>query len=198
MSQFRNLTYLNNNRIIYRRYSSDVPTASYNWGWYYAGGTYGYYALFNSKAKINSYKSLKWHLLVLWYLNPSMSLNDFREYFEFSLNDRQIKKLHNLILEITTSPKNVYKSAYYAFNLKLEADNLTKGLKEEGKAITNQSILISTLEYLSTSLINQTQKVEKRDYRYSELLFKAIEEINRGMRPRIVLINTFIKAMSNE
>ena len=127
-----------------------------------------------------------------------MSLNDFREYFEFSLNDRQIKKLHNLILEITTSPKNVYKSAYYAFNLKLEADNLTKGLKEEGKAITNQSILISTLEYLSTSLINQTQKVEKRDYRYSELLFKAIEEINRGMRPRIVLINTFIKAMSNE
>tara|TARA_R100000541_G_scaffold19355_1_gene29344 strand:- start:679 stop:1227 length:549 start_codon:yes stop_codon:yes gene_type:complete len=56
-----------------------VPTASYNWGWYYADGTYGYYALFNSKAKINSYKSLKWHLLVLWYLNPVLSLNDFKK-----------------------------------------------------------------------------------------------------------------------
>jgi hypothetical protein len=79
MSQFRNLTYLNNNRIIYRRYSSDNPTSSYGWGWYYADGTYGYYALFNSKAKINSYKSLKWHLLVLWYLNPVLSLNDFKK-----------------------------------------------------------------------------------------------------------------------
>tara|TARA_R100000935_G_scaffold5177_1_gene11956 strand:+ start:166 stop:783 length:618 start_codon:yes stop_codon:yes gene_type:complete len=79
MSQFRNLTYLNNNRIIYRRYSSDVPTSSYNWGWHYDDGTYGYYALFNSKAKINSYKSLKWHLLVLWYLNPILSLNDFKK-----------------------------------------------------------------------------------------------------------------------
>jgi hypothetical protein len=79
MSQFRNLTYLNNNRIIYRRYSSDNPTSSHGWGWYYADGTYGYYALFNSKAKINSYKSLKWHLLVLWYLNPVLSLNDFKK-----------------------------------------------------------------------------------------------------------------------
>jgi len=79
MSQFRNLTYLNNNRIIYRRYSSDVPTSSYNWGWHYDDGTYGYYALFNSKAKINSYKSLKWHLLVLWYLNPILSLDDFKK-----------------------------------------------------------------------------------------------------------------------
>ena len=79
MSQFRNLTYLNNNRIIYRRYSSDNPTSSHGWGWYYADGTYGYYALFNSKAKINSYKSLKWHLLVLWYLNPVLPLNDFKK-----------------------------------------------------------------------------------------------------------------------
>jgi hypothetical protein len=127
-----------------------------------------------------------------------MSLNDFSNYFELGLNDRQIKKLHNLILEIVTSPKDIYRSAYCAFNLKLEADNLTKGLKEEGISITNQSILISTLEYLSTSLINQPKKIEKPDYRYSEVLCEAIEEINRGMRPRIVLVNTFIKAMSNE
>ena len=127
-----------------------------------------------------------------------MSLRDFTEYLELGLDDQEIKELHSLIIEIITSPKDIYRAAFYAFHLKLEADNLTKRLKEEGKLIINQSILISTLEYLSASLINQPSKIEKYNYRYSESLFKAIEEINRGMRPRIVLINTFIKAMSNE
>ena len=54
----RNLKYLNDNRIIYRRYSSDIPTTSFSWGWYYKDGTHGYYAMFNSKAKITSIRSL--------------------------------------------------------------------------------------------------------------------------------------------
>ena len=72
MSQ-RNLKYLNDNRIIYRRYSSDIPTFSHSWGWYYVDGTHGYYAMFNNRAKINTIRSLKWHLLTLWYLNPSLN-----------------------------------------------------------------------------------------------------------------------------
>jgi len=79
----RNLTYLNNNRIVYRRYSSENPTASYDWGWHYADGTYGYYSLFNTKAKINSYKSLKWHLLTLWYLNPQLTMDEFKNLSEY-------------------------------------------------------------------------------------------------------------------
>ena len=79
----RNLTYLNNNRIIYRRYSSDIPTSSHNWGWYYADGTHGYYAMFNSKAKINTIRSLKWHLLTLWYLNPDMDKDKFNLLAEY-------------------------------------------------------------------------------------------------------------------
>ena len=79
----RNLTYLNNNRIVYRRYSSDDPTDSFDWGWYYAEGTYGYYSLFNTKAKINSYKSLKWHLLTLWYLNPQLTMDEFKNLAEY-------------------------------------------------------------------------------------------------------------------
>ena len=54
MSQ-RAMKYLHDKRIVYRRYSSDDPTTSYDWGWYYAEGTYGYYSLFNTKAKINTY-----------------------------------------------------------------------------------------------------------------------------------------------
>jgi len=79
----RDLRYLNDNRIIYRRYSSDIPTSSHSWGWYYAEGTYGYYALFNNKAKINTIRSLKWHLLTLWYLNPELNKNKFKKLAEY-------------------------------------------------------------------------------------------------------------------
>ena len=79
----RNLKYLNDNRIIYRRYSSDVPTTSFSWGWYYKDGTHGYYAMFNSKAKITSIRSLKWHLLTLWYLNPDMDKDKFTLLAEY-------------------------------------------------------------------------------------------------------------------
>jgi len=79
----RDLKYLNDNRIIYRRYSSDIPTSSHSWGWYYAEGTYGYYALFNNKAKINTIRSLKWHLLTLWYLNPELNKNKFKKLAEY-------------------------------------------------------------------------------------------------------------------
>jgi len=79
----RNLKYLNDKRVIYRRYSSDVPTSSHSWGWYYADGTYGYYALFNNKAKINTIRSLKWHLLTLWYLNPDLNKNKFTILAEY-------------------------------------------------------------------------------------------------------------------
>ena len=78
MSQ-RAMKYLHDKRIVYRRYSPDRPTKEYDWGWYYADGTYGYYSLFRSNAKITSYKSLKWHLLTLWYLNPQLTLEKFIE-----------------------------------------------------------------------------------------------------------------------
>lgn len=73
------MKYLNDNRIIYRKYSDDTPTKEYEWGWYYAEGTYGYYSLFNSPGKITTIKSLKWHLLTLWWLNPEMKDDKFNE-----------------------------------------------------------------------------------------------------------------------
>ena len=76
------MKYLNDNRIVYRKYSDDQPTQEYEWGWYYADGTHGYYSLFNSDAKINTLRSLKWHLLTLWWLNPDMDLDKFKELCE--------------------------------------------------------------------------------------------------------------------
>ena len=118
MSHF-NLKYLNDNRIIYRRYSSDIPTKQYSWGWHYADGTYGYYAMFNSKAKINTIRSLKWHLLTLWYLNPDLDKNEFTKlanYIMYKSNGFVTFnigiKLSNKIIEdvyrqdLDTPPKN--------------------------------------------------------------------------------------------
>jgi len=74
----RNLEYLNKRRIIYRQSPlTDVPTETFEWGEYYATGTYQCYELFRSKAKITTYKSLKWHLIVLWYLNPALNPDEF-------------------------------------------------------------------------------------------------------------------------
>ena len=66
----RNLEYLHRNKIIYRRHPIlDKPNQVFEWGEFYENGTYECYELFRSKAKITTYKSLKWHLLVLSYLN---------------------------------------------------------------------------------------------------------------------------------
>ena len=79
MSQYeRNMKYLNDKRIIYRRDPiTDKPSAKFEWGNFYETGTHECYALFQTKAKINTYKSLKWHLYVLWYLNDALDQDEF-------------------------------------------------------------------------------------------------------------------------
>ena len=73
MSHDRNLKWLNNRRIVYRKDpDTDVPTIETKQYRYYEDGTYQCYHLFNSKAKITTYKSLKWHMLVLRYLNEDL------------------------------------------------------------------------------------------------------------------------------
>ena len=105
MSYERNLTYLNNNRITYRRLPvTDKPTIDTKEYMFYENGTYECYELFRSSAKITTYKSLKWHLLVLWYLNPQLDPDDFNRLAEvishksngfvcFELSDRILDKI---------------------------------------------------------------------------------------------------------
>ena len=73
MSHERNMKWLNDRRINYRQDPiSDIPTDETALYKYYENGTYECYHLFRSKAKITTYKSLKWHMLVLYYLNQDM------------------------------------------------------------------------------------------------------------------------------
>ena len=83
MSQ-RNLTYLNNRRMIYRRLpTTDKPDIDTKEFMYFQNGTHQCYELFRSSAKITTYRSLKWHLLVLWYLNPNLTPDDFTTLAEY-------------------------------------------------------------------------------------------------------------------
>ena len=79
----RNLKYLNDHRIVYRRMPiSDKPTQENECYMFYIDGTHECYELFRNKAKITTYRSLKWHLLVLWYLNPQLDQDDFMKIAE--------------------------------------------------------------------------------------------------------------------
>jgi hypothetical protein len=80
MSHDRNLEYLNKHRIVYRRMPiTDKPDVEATYWDHYIDGTYECYELFRSKAKITTYKSLKWHLLVIWYLNPKLDQDKFED-----------------------------------------------------------------------------------------------------------------------
>ncbi len=104
MSQ-RNLKYLNTNRIVYRRLPlTDKPTEETDIYMYYQNGTHECYELFRSSAKITTYKSLKWHLLVLWYLNPQLDQDKFAAlafyictkrngFISFNIHDNLLRKV---------------------------------------------------------------------------------------------------------
>ena len=155
MSQ-RAMKYLHDKRIIYRRYSSDKPTAVYDWGWYYADGTYGYYSLFNTKAKINTYKSLKWHLLVLWYLNPDMDKTQFSElasvithkpngFTTFNLSANMLKEIINevFIQDLDQPPKNKLRKIVFKDGCGLtvkEKLTIVGQIIGRGKTITQEDI----------------------------------------------------------
>ena len=86
MSQERNIKWLNDRRIVYRQFTiNDVPTIETNKYMFFENGTYENYSLFNTKAKITTYKSLKWHFLVLYYLNQENGLLPTHVY-EFIAN----------------------------------------------------------------------------------------------------------------
>ena len=108
MSQFeRRIKTLETRRIVYKRDPiSDVPDVETNDYMYFENGTYECYSLFQSKAKITTYKSLKWHLLVIWYLNPQLTMDDFRYVAE------DIVKLENGFVSFKV-PKNTLENIVY-------------------------------------------------------------------------------------
>ena len=83
----RYLKFLWNRNIVYRQDPiNDIPDVDTDQYMFYKNGTYECYDLFRSKAKINTFRSLKWHLLVIWYLNPDLEVDKFIEIAKFIAN----------------------------------------------------------------------------------------------------------------
>ena len=129
MSHERNLKYLNDHRIVYIRMPvTDKPTQENECYMFYEDGTYECYELFRSKAKITTYKSLKWHLLVLWYLNPQLHPEDFMNVAEviankeqgftsFTIHESLLKKMvyEVSMLDLDEPPKNKLRKVIFKY-----------------------------------------------------------------------------------
>ena len=155
MSQ-RSMKYLNDNRIVYRKYPTDKPTAEFDWGWYYADGTYGYYSLFHSKSLITSYKSLKWHLLTLWYLNPQLTYEKFNDladvithkpngFITFEIPKNRLRSmLADILLEdLERAPRNRLRKIVFKDGTGLETSeklSIVGSIIGRSKAITQEDI----------------------------------------------------------
>ena len=129
MSHERNLKYLNDNRIVYRRMPiSDKPTQENECYMFYEDGTYECYELFRSKAKITTYKSLKWHLLVIWYLNPQLDQDKFEDlayviankdhgFITFTIPNQLLKQIiyEVSMLDLDEPPKNKLRKVIFKY-----------------------------------------------------------------------------------
>ena len=150
MSYERNIKWLNDRRIIYRHDGDDIPTIETSKYKYYENGTYACYSLFNTKAKITTYKSLKWHMLVLYYLNVDNIINsDFVTVARF-IADKENgfvtffisnKKLEDMIGDVLMQggdpPKNKLRKVIFKDYSML---TISEKLKIVGKLIGRSSI----------------------------------------------------------
>ena len=152
----RNTKYLDNKRIVYRRDPiTDKPTVQATYWDHYENGTYECYQLFRSKAKITTYKSLKWHLLVLWYLNPQLEQEEFTD-----IADVISSKKHGFTT-FKIHPEMVRRMVYEISMLDLDEPPKNKLRKVIFKMITP----LSTKDKLRIvgGIIGKSKKIHKDD-----------------------------------
>lgn len=164
----RNVEFLNKRRVIYRRGPiNDKPTQDYDWGSFYEDGTTECYELFRSKAKITTFKALKWHLYVLWYLNHNMDQNEFETIV------RHICDKVNGFVTFNVS-EQLLQSMMYEVSLKdLEKPPYNK----VRKIIFKDNCKLTLSEKLSIvgKMIGKTKKVSESDI-YDAMLY--IHDLN--------------------
>ena len=145
----RNLEYLNRRKIQWVRDPiNDRPSMKHKDYNYYEDGTHEYYSLFRSRAKITTYKSFKWHLLVLWYLNPQLDPDDFaslcnyiadksKGFITFTVPPQLLKKIiyEVSMMELDEPPKNKMRKIIFKWHCILPMEDK---LKIVGKLIGRQ------------------------------------------------------------
>jgi hypothetical protein len=186
-----NMDFLHRNRIIYKRQPiSDKPTASFPWGWYYENGTHEYYALFHSKSQITSYRSLKWHLYVLLYLNPELTKEKFIDianyisdksngFISFDILDRDLNSIIEKVLtyDVERPPKNKLRKVIFKDGTGL---SVSDKLKITGKLIgRNKNASESDIYEIMLYLHDKGEKITVK--KISEALKVTTRTIYRNL-----------------
>ena len=167
----RNLNYLNNNRIVYRRHPvTDIPDIDNEVYMFYLNGTYQCYELFRSSAKITTYKSLKWHLLVLWYLNPKLDQDMFlklaevicdksNNFISFAIHADLLRKIvyEVSMLDLDEPPKNKIRKVIFKPNVMISKE---EKLRIVGKLIGRlKSVTTGDIYDLMLSINDSGRKI---------------------------------------
>lgn len=185
------MDFLHRNRIIYKRQPiSDKPTASFPWGWYYENGTHEYYALFHSKSQITSYRSLKWHLYVLLYLNPELTKEEFIKlanfisnkengFISFTIDSNDLTNIIEKVLtyDIERPPKNKLRKVIFKDGTGL---SVSDKLKITGKLIgRNKNASESDIYEIMLYLHDKGEKITVK--KISEALKVTTRTIYRNL-----------------
>ena len=165
----RRFKYLWDRQVLYRRDpTTDIPDEETEHYMFYKEGTYQYYDLFRSKAKITSYRSLYWHVLVLWHLNPQWEDKDVLEivtyltwkpngFITFHINkwniSRLVKELSSLDLE--EPPRNKLRKIIFKSQCGL---NKSQKLSIVGKLIGRMNGIKKEDIYDSMLLLNDSDE----------------------------------------
>ena len=192
MSQYqRNLDLLNRRRVVYRQEpTTDKPDLENDKYMFYENGTYQCYDLFKSTAKITTYKSLKWHLIVIWYLNPGLDQDEFmliaelisektNGFVSFSMHEELLRKIvyEVSMIDLDVQPKNKLRKVIFKLHCGLT--------KEEKLSIVGQLIGRSNkihpddIYQCMIDLHDMNKKITIR--RLSELLSVSSRTVHRHM-----------------
>ena len=165
----RRFKYLWDNRVVYRRNpTTDIPDEETEYYMFYKDGTHQCYDLFRSKAKITTWRSFYWHMMVLWHLNPgwddakAMEVATYLAYkpngfTTFTINNWNIARLvHEVsVLDLETPPQNKLRKIIFKPNCGL--DKLDK-LKIVGKLIGRLRGVQKEDLYETMLLINENEQ----------------------------------------
>ena len=130
----RRFKYLWDRQVVYRRDPiTDIPDEETKEYMFFKDGTYQCYDLFRSKAKITTWKSFYWHMMVLWHLNPdwededAMTIATYLAYkpngfTTFTMNKWNIARLVYEVscLDLDEPPRNKLRKIIFKWNCGLD------------------------------------------------------------------------------
>ena len=170
--------------------TTDKPDLENDKYMFYENGTYQCYDLFKSTAKITTYKSLKWHLIVIWYLNPGLDQDEFmliaeliaektNGFVSFSMHEELLRKIvyEVSMIDLDVQPKNKLRKVIFKLHCGLT--------KEEKLSIVGQLIGRSNkihpddIYQCMIDLHDMNKKITIR--RLSELLSVSSRTVHRYM-----------------